>query len=60
MTDFAAPTVDIDRCDVAVVGGGIIGLAVAREVQLRRPQASVVVLEREPVPPLIRAPTTAV
>jgi (S)-2-hydroxyglutarate dehydrogenase len=49
MTDFAAPTVDIDRCDVAVVGGGIIGLAVAREVQLRRPQASVVVLEREPV-----------
>jgi (S)-2-hydroxyglutarate dehydrogenase len=36
-----------DRCDVAVVGGGIIGLAVARELQRRRPGESVVVLERE-------------
>jgi 2-hydroxyglutarate dehydrogenase len=35
------------RCDYAVVGGGIIGLAVARELQRRRPGASVVVLERE-------------
>jgi 2-hydroxyglutarate dehydrogenase len=35
--------------DFAVVGGGIIGLATARELQRRRPQASVVVLEREPV-----------
>jgi len=34
--------------DLAVVGGGIIGLAVARELLLRRPDASVVVLEREP------------
>ena len=31
-----------------VVGGGIIGLAVARELQHRRPDDSVVVLEREP------------
>jgi (S)-2-hydroxyglutarate dehydrogenase len=38
------------ECDLAVVGGGILGLAVARELQRRRPDASVVVLEREPEP----------
>lgn len=36
-----------DRCDVAVVGAGIVGLAVARELQRRRPSERVVVLERE-------------
>ena len=36
-----------ETCDLAVVGGGIIGLAVARELIRRRPQASVCVLERE-------------
>jgi L-2-hydroxyglutarate oxidase len=35
------------RCDLAVVGGGIIGLAVARELIRRDPRASVCVLERE-------------
>jgi len=35
------------ECDIAVVGGGILGLATARELLLRRPGASVVVLERE-------------
>jgi (S)-2-hydroxyglutarate dehydrogenase len=35
-------------CDVAVVGAGIVGLAVARELALRHPGASVAVLEREP------------
>ncbi len=35
------------ECDLAVVGGGILGLAVARELMRRRPDASVVVLERE-------------
>jgi 2-hydroxyglutarate dehydrogenase len=35
------------RCDVAVVGGGIVGLAVARELQRRRPDETVVVFERE-------------
>jgi L-2-hydroxyglutarate oxidase len=36
------------ECDLAVVGGGIVGLAVARELTRRRPDLSVVVLEREP------------
>lgn len=34
-------------CDLAVVGGGIVGLAVARELTRRHPRASVCVLERE-------------
>ncbi|MCW3033795.1 MAG: lhgO [Solirubrobacterales bacterium] len=36
-----------DSCDVAVIGGGILGLAVARELGRRDPTASVCVLERE-------------
>jgi L-2-hydroxyglutarate oxidase len=36
-----------DRCDLAIVGGGIVGLAVARELTLRRPGLSLCVLERE-------------
>ncbi len=35
------------RCDIAVVGGGIVGLAVARELGARKPDVSVAVLERE-------------
>jgi (S)-2-hydroxyglutarate dehydrogenase len=35
-------------CDTAVVGGGILGLAVARELTRREPGHRVVVLEREP------------
>ena len=35
------------ECDVAVVGAGIVGVAVARELKARRPDASVTVLERE-------------
>jgi (S)-2-hydroxyglutarate dehydrogenase len=48
----AAP--DLPRCsaplrsDMTIVGGGIIGLAVAREMARRSPRASVCVLEREP------------
>jgi (S)-2-hydroxyglutarate dehydrogenase len=34
------------ECDLAVVGGGIVGLAVARELARRRPSDRVVVLER--------------
>lgn len=33
--------------DFAVVGGGILGLAVARELSARRPGATIVVVERE-------------
>ncbi|HYM44605.1 MAG TPA: L-2-hydroxyglutarate oxidase [Solirubrobacteraceae bacterium] len=35
------------RCDVAIVGGGILGLALARELTRRHPRLSVCVLERE-------------
>jgi L-2-hydroxyglutarate oxidase len=35
-------------CDVAVVGAGIVGLATARELRARHPDAAVAVLEREP------------
>src|SRR5688572_24136279 len=33
--------------DVAVVGGGIVGLSVARDVLVREPRARVILLERE-------------
>jgi L-2-hydroxyglutarate oxidase len=36
------------ECDVVVVGGGIVGQAVARELLSRRPGASLCVLEAEP------------
>jgi len=36
-----------ERCDLAIVGGGILGLAVARELIARNPGSSVCVLERE-------------
>jgi L-2-hydroxyglutarate oxidase LhgO len=36
------------RYDVAVVGAGILGLAVARELQSRRPGTRVAVLDKEP------------
>jgi (S)-2-hydroxyglutarate dehydrogenase len=36
-----------EECDLAVVGAGIIGLAVARELAERRPSLSLSVLERE-------------
>ena len=35
-------------CDIVVVGGGIVGLAVARELLDRHPGTSLCVLEREP------------
>jgi (S)-2-hydroxyglutarate dehydrogenase len=41
----AAPPAE---CDLAVVGGGILGLATARELLRRRAGATLVVLEREP------------
>jgi L-2-hydroxyglutarate oxidase len=42
----AAPPAE---CDLAVVGGGIVGLAVARELMRRRPDLDAVVLERASV-----------
>jgi (S)-2-hydroxyglutarate dehydrogenase len=36
------------QCDLVVVGGGILGLAVARELLQRHPEAALCVLEREP------------
>jgi (S)-2-hydroxyglutarate dehydrogenase len=43
-----APTANpSDRADLVVIGGGILGLATAREMQRRRPGIRVVVLERE-------------
>jgi (S)-2-hydroxyglutarate dehydrogenase len=36
-----------ERCDLTIVGGGIVGLAVARELTRRHPRASLCVLERE-------------
>src|ERR1700730_6920810 len=36
------------RYDFCVVGGGIVGLATAREILRRRPGASLVLLEKEP------------
>jgi (S)-2-hydroxyglutarate dehydrogenase len=41
-------TSSIEECDLAVVGGGIVGLAVARELTRRRPGLRAVVLERAP------------
>jgi 2-hydroxyglutarate dehydrogenase len=35
------------RCDVVVIGGGILGLAVARELLIRHPDSTLCVLERE-------------
>ena len=43
MTSQALPS----EPDIVVVGGGIVGLATARELLLRRPGARVAVLERE-------------
>jgi L-2-hydroxyglutarate oxidase len=42
-----APTDDVASCDLAVVGAGILGLAVAREALLRDPDLRVAVIERE-------------
>lgn len=36
-----------DGCDIAVVGGGILGMAVARELAARHPDAALCVLEAE-------------
>ena len=35
------------ECDVCIVGGGIVGLATAREISMRFPSKKVVVVEKE-------------
>ena len=40
-------TVPPATCDVVVIGGGIVGLAVARELLVRHPDSTLCVLERE-------------
>jgi 2-hydroxyglutarate dehydrogenase len=42
-----APVAVSRPCDIAVVGGGIVGLAVARELSRRRPRESIRLLEKE-------------
>lgn len=39
---------DINKCDIAVIGGGIVGLATTLALQTRFPHSSIVVLEKEP------------
>jgi L-2-hydroxyglutarate oxidase len=46
-TDVASPADGDWSGDVVVIGGGIVGLATARELLLRRPDAKVVVVEKE-------------
>jgi 2-hydroxyglutarate dehydrogenase len=45
MREMSAPPTE---CDLVVVGGGILGLAVARELTTRRPALNAVVLEAAP------------
>jgi hypothetical protein len=48
-----------DEYDIAVVGGGIVGLAPARELLCRRPDRHLVLLERERPSAVIKLATTA-
>src|SRR5215216_6028689 len=45
--DSSAPHDAPEGCEIAVVGGGIVGLATARELLSRRPGAPLIVLEAE-------------
>jgi (S)-2-hydroxyglutarate dehydrogenase len=37
-----------ERCDIAVIGAGIVGLAAARELAHRHPRAAIAVVDKEP------------
>jgi L-2-hydroxyglutarate oxidase LhgO len=37
-----------ERSDYLIIGAGIIGLAIARELRMRRPGASITIIEKEP------------
>jgi L-2-hydroxyglutarate oxidase LhgO len=38
----------MQTCDFLVIGGGVIGLSIARELRRRRPDARVLLIEKEP------------
>lgn len=42
----------METCDFLVVGGGVIGLSIARELKRRRSDASVTLIDKEPAPGL--------
>ena len=44
----ATTSTGIERADVAIIGGGILGLATALQLQRRRPGLRLAVLEKEP------------
>lgn len=37
----------MNQCDFLIVGGGIVGLAIARSIQAHSPKASILILEKE-------------
>jgi (S)-2-hydroxyglutarate dehydrogenase len=40
----------VTTADFIIVGGGIVGLATARDLQTRHPEAKIILLEKEPAP----------
>lgn len=40
------------NCDYLIIGAGIVGLSIARELKLRHPGAQIIVIEKEPSPGL--------
>ena len=37
----------MDKCDFLIIGGGIIGISIARELKRRHPQATLLLIEKE-------------
>jgi len=45
--DTDARVRDVPTCDYLVIGGGVVGLSIARELKLRRPSAKITLIEKE-------------